>query len=266
MPYSREQHYRIEKELASRLKISSSDERRFLYTEIYDELFRRVPDHPMLTRKVSESARLRYVQHQLKLLKSHLVDTVRFLEIGPGDCKLSFAVAEKVSHVAAVDVSNVITQSVEVPENFSLFISDGVSIPVDRESIDVAYSDQLVEHLHPEDAREHFRNVFRALRQSGSYICITPSRLSGPHDVSKYFEHEASGMHLKEYTYQELIYEFSRVGFSRFRCEVGSRGYYLSLPPWPLELLEKAIQRLPKRVARLPLIRTLLAVRLIALK
>ena len=36
------------------------------------------------------------------------------------------------------------------------------------------------------------------------FICLTPHRSTGPHDMSKYFGDVATGFHLKEYTNKEL--------------------------------------------------------------
>jgi hypothetical protein len=44
-------HYEVEKELASKLRSASREQRRELYSKVYEELWKRVPDHPMLTRK-----------------------------------------------------------------------------------------------------------------------------------------------------------------------------------------------------------------------
>jgi len=41
-----EHHYRIEIELADRLRSAPPSERLGLYGEVYDELYRRVPNHP----------------------------------------------------------------------------------------------------------------------------------------------------------------------------------------------------------------------------
>jgi hypothetical protein len=72
-----------------------------------------------------------------------------------------------------------------------------------------------MEHLHPDDAEEQLRNIYQALSPGGSYICITPNRLSGPHDTSQYFDHVATGWHLKEYSVSELYALFRAVGFSK---------------------------------------------------
>src|SRR4030095_14498191 len=88
------EHYEIEKQLAAKLRNASRTERRKLYSEAYDELFRRVPHHPQLARKVSSAERARNVQEQLGLLRRFLTPDSCFLEIGAGDCALSLHLAE----------------------------------------------------------------------------------------------------------------------------------------------------------------------------
>ena len=129
----------------------------------------------------------------------------RVLEIGAGDCALSLALAAHARQVYAVEVSREIAHTEDAPENFELLITDGRSIPVEPNSVDVAYSNQLMEHLHPDDALEQLNGILSALRPGGKYICFTPNRLLGPSDISQYFEDEvASGFHLREYSNREL--------------------------------------------------------------
>ena len=266
MGYSRKHHYEVEKELANRLRSADREARKALYTELYDELFRRVPNHPMLARKWSSANQAAEVRKQLALVKPYLSGSKSFLEIGPGDCSLSFAVSERVKSVTAVDVSHELTSTETMPSNFDLVIADGSSIPLPTESIDVAYSEQLVEHMHPEDAVAHFGDVFRVLKFGGTYLCSTPNRISGPHDVSKYFDREATGFHLKEYCYKDLLVELKKAGFSEFRAVIGTRGKYLTLPVTIALTFEWIISFLPRAFARLPGIRTALLVRLAARK
>jgi len=129
-------HYEIERELAGRLIDSTREERRRLYHELYDELYRRVPDHPMLTRKQSAEERALAVGGQMKFLRRFLRADSTFMEIGVGDCALSFAVAERVRQVYAIDVSDESTRSRNTPANFQLVLIDGCSIqlpPGERE-------------------------------------------------------------------------------------------------------------------------------------
>jgi hypothetical protein len=86
----------------------------------------------------------------------------------------------------------------------------------------------LMEHLHPDDAMEQLRSIADALRPGGRYICITPNRLTGPHDISAGFDDEARGFHLREYTYRELACAFRRAGFRRVRVVESMHGRALA--------------------------------------
>ena len=129
------------------------------------------------------------------------------------------------------------------PENFSFVLSDGSSIPIPAESVDVAYSNQLMEHLHPNDALEQLGNIYRSLKYGGIYCCITPSRVSGPHDISVYFDTVARGLHLKEYSYRELHDLFRRAGFRRVSYALGPLGQ--AVPPPLLFVLEAVLDEVP---------------------
>jgi SAM-dependent methyltransferase len=263
-------HYLIEKALAARLRAATKEERRELYTEVYDELFRRVPDHPQLWLKFDAKARQDNLDQRLTIIKKHLPAGATYLEIGPGDCSLAIEVARLARKVYAVDVSREITKETELPNNLELIISDGSSIPVPNDSVDLAYSDQLMEHLHPEDAIDQLRNIYKSLAAGGRYICITPNRLSGPHDVSRSFDDVATGFHLKEYTLRELQRIFRSVGFRRFQVLVGARGLQVPVPalvPITIELLlEKMGGRLGRKAARRLPLRLILGIKLIAWK
>jgi SAM-dependent methyltransferase len=244
------EHYEIEKQLAQRLRNSDRQERRTLYTCLYDELFASVPHHPQLTRKSSPAESAREVAYQIRHLQSFLKRDTVFLEIGPGDCALSFKVAKLVKTVYAIDVSEKITKNLAHPPNFKLVLSDGTSIPIPANSIDVAYSNQLMEHLHPDDALEQLRNIYDALAPGGIYICITPNRLYGPHDISRHFDTVATGFHLKEYTVTELDHLFRATGFSRVRTFVPVKELRVFLPVFAVKLCEKALSALPHSLKR----------------
>jgi len=244
------EHYRVERELADRLRQAAAHERGALYAAVYDELFRRVPHHSQLVRKAAPEETRRRAGRQVRWLRRFMGPDSVFLEIGPGDCVLSFAAAEHARRVIAVDVSDEITRQSACPANFELILSDGTSLPVPEGSVDLAYSDQLMEHLHPDDAMRQLRNVQRALAPGGRYICITPNRLGGPWDISRYFDPVASGFHLREYTFTELADLFKQAGFRRVRPYIGGRGLYLRLPVWAMRLMESVLSALPDRLRR----------------
>src|SRR5262249_53890709 len=146
------------------------------------------------------SQRAKAIRWQLQFLRRFLKPSHHFLEIGAGDCALSLEVAKQVRRVCAVDVSSKLTESIPRPHNFELLLSDGCSVDVPDGAVDVAYSNQLMEHLHPEDAIRQLREVYRTVKPGGVYVCVTPNRVGGPYDISRHFDKVATGLHLKEYT------------------------------------------------------------------
>lgn len=266
------QHYEIEVELADKLRHSSAVARQSLnmYATLYDELYRRVPHHQQLTCKQSAESTRRAVMWQYGLLKRFLNSNTVFLEIGPGDCSLSFAVSKKVKRVFAVDVSETITMHASYPDNFNLILSDGVSMNLPRESIDVAYSNQLMEHLHPDDARKQLQNIFNTLKPRGHYLCVTSNSVNGPWDISYYYDNEAKGFHLKEYTMCEMVNLFKEIGFVQLRSFIGARGVYVRFPVSPIILLEKSLSLLPARIrvriGRLMMFKMILGIKIVGIK
>ncbi len=243
-------HYDIEVELANRLRSATTTERESLYTVLYNELFRRVPDHPQNIRKKDSRDQQRVTNRQLKFLKHFLHREAVYVEIGAGDCHLAMQVARSVKQVYAIDVSDFMAAAPLSLENFSFVISDGTSIEVPAESATLAYSHQLMEHLHPEDAVKQLEEIHRALTSGGEYVCITPHRFSGPQDISQYFEVEAKGFHLREYTYGELRKLFRAAGFSSTSAWVGIRGRYFKMPEMLFRGFEALLAPWPKRLRR----------------
>jgi SAM-dependent methyltransferase len=255
-PEQLREHYELEKKLASKLRNSSKQERKELYTAVYDELYGGKIQHlPQLWRKANPDAITWVVNQRMHLLKRFLKKDMTFLEVGPGDCTTSFEVAKYVKKVYAVDVSNEITKSTEIPQNFELVIGDGCNIPVKENSIDIVYSHQLMEHLHPDDAFEQLENIYKALAPGGIYICITPNRLSGPHDISRFFDDIATCFHLKEYTVTELYDLFRKAGFSKVKWVKSKQNVFLKFPLFPplttlLKGSEQILSYLPRSACR----------------
>lgn len=260
-------HYELEKRLATRLRAASRGERLRLYRELYDDLYRAVP-YLKTDPKTVDEVRLASV---IRLLRPYLTKNTAFLEIGAGNLALTRRVSSQVKRVMALEVSQEFAEALGPrPANVDLVLSDGLSVPIEQESVDLAYSDQLMEHLHPDDAFEQVQNVFRALKPGGRYICNTPHRFNGPHDISQYFDQEATGFHLKEYTNRELSVLFLRAGFRRVYSLTGVRGFVFPCPVWFLTPIEYCLSWLPKPIRRLVSgflpVKILLGVRLVGVK
>jgi SAM-dependent methyltransferase len=242
-------HYRVEKELAARLRSAPRAQRLRLYGEVYDELFRRVPEHPQLHRKHSLEEQRAAIDDRLALLRRFIDRDTVFLEIGAGDACLTREVARIARRSYALDVSHEILDAIDDPRVTAVW-SDGCSVPVPDDSVTLAYSYQVMEHIHPDDALEQLRNLHRALAPGGVYVCVTPNRTNGPHDVSRFFDDEAHGFHLREYTLRELARLFREVGFGRLAPYVGIRRRFVRLPLWTLLAVEGVFLLLTPRLRR----------------
>lgn len=207
-------HFEVERELAQRLLHSNRAERTQLFGRLYQELFERVPDHPRLVRRETEESTRRAVASRMALLKDKLAGVSTFLEFAPGDCRLAFEVCKHVKKVYAVDISDQSGSGAAPPANFELIVYDGYALNVPDNSIDMVFSYQFLEHLHPDDVELHFRLIHRILRPGGMYIFSTPHRFSGPHDVSVFFSDTPQGFHFQEWTHFEIRDLVRKLGYS----------------------------------------------------
>jgi len=99
-------------------------------------------------------------------------------------------------------------------------LTDGVHLDLYEkpESYDIVLSDQVIEHLHPDDLETHFATALTILKPGGMYLFCTPHVHLGPNDVSRVFgTSRPQGMHLREYGYADLVKVSLRAGF----CEAG---------------------------------------------
>ena len=195
-------HYELEVQLADRLRTAPASDRPRVYGEVYDELFSKILDHSQLA--VDPARRALVAKDRLKLVKRFCDRNAALLEIGAGDCEFSLAACREVGRVVAVDVSAEILNFDATHQNLEVYLTDGTTFPLEDGSIDVVFSDQLIEHLHPEDVATQMREVRRVLSPKGVYVCITPNRANGPHDISGYFDDNARGLHLREYNSTKL--------------------------------------------------------------
>lgn len=244
------EHYEVEKEIANRLKMSKREERTAIFRTMYDELFTRVPHHPRLTRRNDPQLIDLVNRSTMRLLDGHIDQSTTFLEFGPGDCRFAFKVCKTVKKVYAVDISNQIGDVETIPENFELIIYDGYNLDMPSNSVDIVFSDNVIEHLHPADIDIHMRNAKRILKPGGKYIFRTPHRYTGPHDISRYFSDEPEGFHLKEWTYREISGLLKEAGYPRFDAYRHRGGSLVQVPKAIVFSLEYMLRYMPRKVQR----------------
>jgi SAM-dependent methyltransferase len=244
-------HYVVEKEIAERIKSADREQRRKIYSTMYQELFLKVPDHPRLTRRDSKEQSQKSYKIKSRLLGKHVGKSKSLAEFAAGDCLFCIEISKKFQYVYAIDISDQRHTNFFAPENFELIIYDGYSLPdISDGGIDVVFSDQLIEHFHPEETELHFKMAYRILADEGSYIFSTPHLYSGPQDVSMYFSYVPECFHLKEWTYQELIVMLRNVGFLRFKTYWFAKGVKVQMPYSYFLCCENILKKVPLRYRR----------------
>ncbi len=257
------QHYELEKRLAQRILTSSQMDRSRIVRESYDEVYRTITWHPDL---LGSPERVRAAVRAGMALYSGLIRPHhRVLEIGCGQGHLAAALAgrHRQGWMCATDVSAVKLDTVSDGGAQVRFLSsEGSRLPFSEGSFDLAISSQVVEHLHPCDVQAHLSEVWRVLRSGGRYAFDTPNGLTGPYDVSRGFDAVATGFHLKEWTYGELIEVASSVGFKKggsrsdwpvwgpIARRLGQTDHASRPAAWLKLLAERVVARLPRGSTR----------------
>jgi SAM-dependent methyltransferase len=208
--------YEVEKALRERLLAAPASQRAEVFLTVYDELFDRCPWHPALGElrpgDASQQAALQVQRIQRFLPHSH---NARVLEIGCGMGELLIGLSNLGYRCTGLDVSRTRIEHLrsQCGKRIRFEQAEGTALPFPDASFDAVISIQLFEHLHPDDADPHLREVWRVLKPGARYLLETPNRWAGPGDVSRFFADTPEGFHLREYSIAELGRLFERATF-----------------------------------------------------
>jgi 2-polyprenyl-3-methyl-5-hydroxy-6-metoxy-1,4-benzoquinol methylase len=209
-------HWQLETRLAEELLASPAESRQQLFESAYSELYHRCP---WLNAHCETDAKDKNVAPKLYSYLNWLIPKPpsKILEIGSGGGTLISYLARQGHDCVGSDITDERQCAVsEQPATLTWRRASATDF-VHAEDIgqfDVVISDQVVEHLHPDDVVTHLHAARSVLKKDGRYLLRCPHRMVGPHDVSQVFDNgEARGMHLKEYTYAELASQARQVGF-----------------------------------------------------
>ena len=218
-------HYRLEQELAQRIMSAPTEDRAAVTLAAYDELFETITWHDghLKTNKRREQLAETYAPFYRVIGEDQ-----NLLEIGCGNGMQMRVLAPANRRCVGIDISeSVLDYQADLPANVELRLADACDLrDFSDDSFDVAFSSQLIEHIHPEDLPRHFAEVSRVLRPGGRYVLETPHRLTGPHDVSRHFDEVATCFHLKEYFFGELVALMRTAGFRHFRAPLFRQSMY----------------------------------------
>ena len=106
----------------------------------------------------------------------------RVYEIGSGAGRLAAGLASNGFEVTATDISRERGGNRATGKNLQWGLTDGVNLArfADPDSFDVVISDQVIEHLHPDDLLTHLEGVRTLLRSRGRYISGPRTLTLGP--------------------------------------------------------------------------------------
>jgi 2-polyprenyl-3-methyl-5-hydroxy-6-metoxy-1,4-benzoquinol methylase len=92
---------------------------------------------------------------------------------------------------------------------------------------DFIYSNDVLEHIHPDEAADFLEKCSQLLHPSGSLCLVTPNRFTGPGDASILRFPRGSrsvGLHLREYSLNELVQLLRSYGFQSISSRLYSEG------------------------------------------
>jgi SAM-dependent methyltransferase len=197
----------------------------------------------------------------LALLQPHLPAARTVLDIGAGEGYLARRVLELIASgglAARVQACDLFPENFRVPEVPCLAIDLHGGLPLADQSVDLAYSVEVIEHL--EDQFAFLREVRRVLRPGGRFVLTTPNVLSltsrlrtllvgfpelfGPLPILGRDPQHVGG-HIHPVSVYYLSYMAEKAGLQVASCRTDrvKTGSLFALVLWPLVALSSAFVR-----------------------
>lgn len=246
-------HWELEKRLTRELLKSDTQNRWEVFERCYSTLYKELE---WLNRLIDSNSKTLSPPAQRYKNWTCLIGQppLKIYEIGSGKGEMITYLADCGFECKATEITRERGKKhVANHPNLSWGISDGVHFEKFEPLgfYDIIVSNQVIEHLHPEDLYNHFKGTASILSNEGRYIFSTPHMLTGPHDISRVFKLEKPvGMHLKEYTYRELKEILLASGFKKVysvlrlpRLQPKISSFYLDYLCW----IEKLLESLPRQ-------------------
>ena len=211
----RREQFAFERVLRARILNSSADTRQDVVSQAYGELFDRFPDHAVFD--YTDESRRESGRLAAGMIAPLARPGWRVLEVGCGRGDVLFALAEAGLHCTGVEPSHRMIQVCEQGSGVDVQYGTADRLQFPDGAFDLVFSQQVLEHLHPDDVPAHLAEAFRVLRPGGLLAVETPNRRTGPQDISRGFTPTAEGLHLKEWCMAELTAAFRTAGFVRLR-------------------------------------------------
>ena len=201
--------------MRQRILQSPTESRQAVIASAYAELFSKFPDHEVFHANTEDRRRKGRLRAGMVIPLSRPGDAVLEVGCGRGDVLLELA---RLGHKCfGIEPSEHMLSICADQKAATVAFGTADRLEFADGSFDLVFSQEVLEHLHPDDVPVHFSEAFRVLRPRGILAVETPNRDTGPQDVSRGFVAVAEGLHLKEWSVRELIQQFRQAGFVKIR-------------------------------------------------
>jgi 2-polyprenyl-3-methyl-5-hydroxy-6-metoxy-1,4-benzoquinol methylase len=201
------------------IKEKKASKRTLMYEEFYSKLLQLYGRNAVNDQSLDQ--KIRSKDSQVKLFE-HDIKNKSIIDFGCGEGLFLMNIKRNLPYKFLTGVDVYIPDGLKNHPDIN-FISSGIIRFETKEKFDIAFSDNVLEHLSPLDLKDHLKSVYESLVPGGHFIMIMPNRLFGPMDITRIVDNTSSGKikaqggHLNESTYHEMINDLSDAGFHNFK-------------------------------------------------
>lgn len=215
-----EEAYKIENHYHELLVNELDEQKR---ESLYDEFYSNLLKFYGRTAKLDSSLDIKIATKdpQVTLFEKELKGK-SIIDFGCGEGFFLMNIRKKLPYKKLTGVDVFIPESLKSHKEIK-FIESGIIRFQSDEQFEIAFSDNVIEHLAPLDLKNHLQSVYNSLLPGGKFILVMPNRLFGPMDITRILDNSSSGRiaakggHLNESTYYEMVGSLSEFGFGNFQ-------------------------------------------------